>query len=191
MWCRQVMNTEVDKRVRSMPYKDMKVLEISGTEWKKFGFMSYRSLAYPKYDICKQTIDEQFDMIIAEQVFEHIEDPTAAADNILKMLRPGGVFLITVPFLIKYHPSPLDISRWTKPGLKLFLEKRGYNQVDVSAWGNKECLIANLEDWPKYDEDRHSLENNDDYPIMVWAFAYKPKNQLISRKSKKVSRTLK
>jgi SAM-dependent methyltransferase len=185
MWCRQVMNTEVMNRVKSMPYKKLRVLEISGTEWKKFGFKSYKSLAYPQFDICKETIDEQFDLIIAEQVFEHIEDPDTAAENILKMLRDGGTFLITVPFLIKYHPAPLDMYRWTKPALKYFLEKKGYNHVETFSWGNKECLIGNLEDWPKYDVERHSLVNDEDYPIMVWGFACKPKRTSMLSKLKK------
>jgi len=185
MWCRQVMNTEVENRVRSMPYKQLKVLEISGTEWKDFGFKSYKSLNFPEFDICKQVTDERFDLIIAEQVFEHIEDPEAAARNIFKMLEPGGTFLITTPFMIKYHPSPLDMWRWTKQALKVFLEKIGYRQVETFSWGNKECLIANLEDWPKYDEDRHSLENDEDYPIMVWGFARRPKRGLAALKSRK------
>lgn len=185
MWCRQVMNNEVNNRVQQMPYEQLSVLEISGTEWKDFGFKSYKSLAYPEFDICKETTDEKFDLIIAEQVFEHIEDPEDAAVNILKMLNDGGTFLITVPFLIKYHPAPLDMYRWTKPALKYFLEKRGYDKVETFSWGNKECLIANLEDWPKYDVDRHSLVNNEDYPIMVWGFAQKSKRPLKSLKSKK------
>lgn len=184
MWCRQVMNAEVDNRVRNMPYSKLNVLEVSGTDWKDFGFKSYTSLSYPKFDICKQTIDDRFDLIIAEQVFEHIEDPTAAAGNILEMLRPGGTFLITVPFLIKYHPSPLDMWRWTRPALKVFLEKEGYTRVETFSWGNKECVIANLEDWPSYDEDRHSLVNDESYPIMVWGFAHKPKKRVVLRKSK-------
>jgi SAM-dependent methyltransferase len=175
MWCRKVMNDEVDLRVKSMPHKKMDVLEISGTEWKDFDFKSYTSLAYPAFDICKVTVDQQFDLIFAEQVFEHIADPTAAADNIFKMLRPGGTFLITTPFLIKYHPAPLDMWRWTEQAMKVFLEQRGYTNVETYSWGNKECLIANLEDWPPYDEDRHSLDNDKDYPIMVWGYASKPK----------------
>jgi len=176
MWCRKVMNDEIEKWAQKLPHKQLKVLEVSGTEWKDFGFMSYTSLAFPAFDICKETTDDQFDLIFAEQVFEHIEDPAAAANNILKMLKPGGVFLITTPFLIKYHPAPLDMWRWTKEALKVFLEKQGYVQVETYSWGNKECLIANLEDWPPYDEDRHSLDNDVDYPIMVWGFARKPKH---------------
>lgn len=185
MWCRQVMNTEVERRVRAMPYRKLKVLEISGTEWEQFGFKSYKSLAFPEFDICKQTINEQFDLIIASQVFEHIENPNAAARNIFTMLNSGGTLLITTPFMIKYHPAPLDMWRWTKQALKVFLEEHGYNHVQTFSWGNKECLIANLEDWPKYDEDRHSLENDEDYPIMVWGFARKPNNILASLKSRK------
>ncbi len=184
MWCREVMNIELENHVRKMRFKKLKVLEISGTEWKDFGFKSYKSLSYPEFDICKQTTDEQFDLIFAEQVFEHIEDPEAAAENILKMLNAGGTFIISTPFLIKYHPAPLDMWRWTKQALKLFLEKRGFSNVQTYSWGNKECVINNLENWPKYDKDNHSLENDEDYPIVVWGFAHKPKKKLFSNKAK-------
>jgi len=174
-WCRHVMNSEVNKKVRSLSYKTLDALEVSGSEWRELGFKSYENVSFPDFDICRQTTGKDYDIIIAEQVFEHIEDPASAADNIYKMLRKNGLFLITTPFLIKYHPSPLDLWRWSKDGLRVFLEKQGFETVETFAWGNKDCVIGNLEDWPYYDEKVHSLENEEEYPIVVWGFAYKRK----------------
>lgn len=41
--------------------------------------------------------DWQFDLIIACDVLEHIDDDFQAAQNLLRMLKPGGFLLITVP----------------------------------------------------------------------------------------------
>lgn len=39
----------------------------------------------------------QFDLITALDVIEHIEDDAAAIENIVRMLRPGGFLVLTVP----------------------------------------------------------------------------------------------
>src|SRR4051794_38663118 len=100
-WCRVVMNRETTERVSRLDPRMLDALEISGSAWRSVGFKSYENAVYPDFDICKQTVSRMFDIIIAEQVFEHIEDPIAAAKNILQMLRNGGTFVITTPFLIK------------------------------------------------------------------------------------------
>ena len=64
---------------------------------------------------------ESFDLIIAEQVFEHLKWPYRAAKNVYRMLRPGGSFLITTPFLVRCHEMPDDCTRWTDTELKNFL----------------------------------------------------------------------
>lgn len=169
------MNKEILQFVKSLKYKKMKVLEISGKEWGNFGFREYESLCYPEFDICKESNGKQYDLIIAEQVFEHIIDPDSAADNIYKMLSPGGILLVTTPFLIKYHPSPLDLWRWTKEGLKVLFERHKFTGVLSYSWGNKECVVVNLDDWPYYDKKLHSLDNDDDFPVVVWCYAFKDK----------------
>lgn len=41
--------------------------------------------------------DATFDRVIASEVMEHIPDDTAALDELVRVLRPGGVIAITVP----------------------------------------------------------------------------------------------
>jgi predicted SAM-dependent methyltransferase len=41
--------------------------------------------------------DESLDFVIANHVLEHVEDPIAALDTFMRVLRPGGIVFITLP----------------------------------------------------------------------------------------------
>jgi hypothetical protein len=43
-----------------------------------FNFKSYTSTDFRDFDICAETLDRQFDLIIADQVFEHLPWPMRA-----------------------------------------------------------------------------------------------------------------
>lgn len=165
------MNDSVTERIAKMQPDSLNVLEISGNAWADFGFRSYRNVEFPEFDICRQSLKEKFDLIIAEQVFEHLRYPDRAAGHVRRMLKPKGTFLITLPFLIKYHPLPQDYRRWSQQGLCAFLEINGFENIITSAWGNKECLIANLDEWVTYEPGCHNLSNDPQYPVVVWGTA--------------------
>jgi SAM-dependent methyltransferase len=42
--------------------------------------------------------DESFDLVITQDVFEHVLDPQAGLAEVSRVLRPGGVHLFTVPW---------------------------------------------------------------------------------------------
>lgn len=172
------MNQEIQRFISSLDCLHIDALEVSGTGCKgKYNFRSYYSVSYPEYDICVDPLKrEAFDLIIAEQVFEHILQPQKAAANVHDMLRPGGVFVISTPFLVKIHEQPLDISRWTERGIRQLLENEGFEVLYTASWGNLECLAADMQPglgWTAYDPRRHSLKNQPQFPIVVWAFAKK------------------
>ncbi len=174
-----MMDRKTREMVNSLDYRVFKVLEISGSKWKSFGFAEYRSLCYPDYDVCKAALaDQTFDLIIAEQVFEHLLWPYRAAKNVYQMLNKDGVFLITTPFLLKVHNYPVDCSRWTELGLKHLLAEGGFdlNNIITGSWGNKACVQANLrvdELWPNWIPWKHSLKNQPEFPVVVWGLARK------------------
>jgi SAM-dependent methyltransferase len=176
-WCRIVMNRATADFITGLTPKRLDALEISGTAWSDAGFRSYEQVAYPGFDICHDRTSRTYDIIIAEQVFEHIRRPDHAARNVLGMLRRRGVFVITTPFLIKYHPEPLDLWRWTAAGLRALLEDAGFSAVTANAWGNRACVVGNLETWPDYVPGFHSLENESEFPLVIWAFARRDQAQ--------------
>ena len=173
-WMRIVMYRHCFEFVRSLGPERLDVLEISaGPQWvREFTFRSYTGTDYPGFDICSQRLPKQFDLIIADQVFEHLKWPYRAARNVFAMLRPGGHFLVTVPFLVRVHKSPLDCTRWTEEGLSYFLQECGFAEraIVTESWGNRACLKANLTAWRKRGL-LGSLVNEPDFPVVVWAYA--------------------
>ncbi|WP_137702339.1 methyltransferase domain-containing protein [Marimonas lutisalis] len=166
-----------------LPLAQMDAAEISGKWGRMFEFRSYRRIRYPKHDICAGPFLDakgrvrQYDLILANQVWEHLDRPFMATCNVMDMLRPGGFFWLAVPFFIPYHGDPVDCSRWTARGLKNLLVEAGFAPEHIRAeqWGNRHAAARNLEeDWPpKYDPDRDDLTNDLDFPICSWALARK------------------
>ncbi|MDR3494225.1 MAG: methyltransferase domain-containing protein [Ancalomicrobiaceae bacterium] len=175
-WVRTVMYEKSFQFISELGPERLDVMEVSGgIQWRRaFRFKSYESTDYPAFDICAQTLPRQFDLIIADQVFEHLEWPYRAGRNVWAMLRPGGYFIISTPFLIRVHAAPIDCSRWTADGLGYLLQECGFAAGDIrtDSWGNRNCLKANLTRWRKRGFFG-SLKNEPNYPVMVWAFARK------------------
>ncbi|WP_170580280.1 methyltransferase domain-containing protein [Ruegeria arenilitoris] len=180
---RVVMVRESKKWVRSLGPEALDCAEISGKWGTQFGFRSHTQIWHRLHDICKGPLmDEraevrQFDLILANQVWEHLDRPYEATLNVLEMLRPGGWFWLAVPFFIPFHAAPNDCSRWSARGLRNLLTECGFDPEGIQAaqWGNRQAALRNLEPvWPPvYDPETDSLENDPDFPICAWAMAQK------------------
>lgn len=174
-WARSVMYRECSKLLKGLSPEQLDVLEISsGNLWQQFGFKSFTEANFPEFDICSMTLPDQYDLIIADQVFEHLLWPYRAGKNVYEMTKPGGYFLITTPFLIKVHQVPVDCSRWTELGLKHFIAECGFpiENIRTGSWGNRACVKANFNNWARRGWFK-SLVNEPDFPVSVWAIAKK------------------
>ena len=176
---RVVMDEQTKILIERIDFSNLSALEISGQKWKDFGFRSYRSLDYPEFDIAGDVaLTNTFDLIIAEQVFEHVAYPYKAGRNVYQLLNPGGYFLVTTPFLQKVHYYPIDCCRWTEMGLAYFLCECGFQQSGIvtGSWGNRHAARANLRSRTRFPR-RHlflfSLKNDPIFPVQVWALARK------------------
>ena len=177
---RLVVEQETKRLVDALPASTMDAVEVSGARWKAYPFKSLRSADYPDYDICEKPLArESFDLVIAEQVFEHLLYPYRAAKNVYAMLRPGGYFLISTPFLQKIHDFPVDCSRWTPLGMRYFLSEAGFpiEAIQSGSWGNRAAVRANLllTHFPYYNPIVHPMKNEEIFPVQVWALARKEK----------------
>lgn len=67
---------------------------------------------------CPEHESEQFDFIVSIDVFEHVNRPWKAAEEITRLLKPGGVVFTSTIFSWRYHPSPIDYYRYTPDALE-------------------------------------------------------------------------
>lgn len=172
-WVRYVMDAATAARVQQMPYRDYSALEISGNKWACFGFRKYRTVDYDEYDVCSGVLPETYDIIIIEQVLEHVLWPQRAVKNLFSMVAPQGYLLVTTPFMVGVHHAPIDCSRWTELGMKQLLCEAGFSAdaISTGGWGNRQCIKASFRRVPRYHPLWHSLENEPKFPQVIWAFA--------------------
>jgi len=55
--------------------------------------------------------DAAFDVVVTQDVFEHLYDPAAAFREIARTLRPGGAHVFTVPLVNKHRPTEIWAAR--------------------------------------------------------------------------------
>lgn len=79
--------------------------------------------------------DESFDTIICTEVLEHCRDPKRAVDELRRLLRPGGVCVLSTRFLFLYHPTPKDYFRFTADGLSELFQ--AWSEVEIRPLGNR------------------------------------------------------
>ena len=87
-------------------------------------------------DICKIPVeDESFDAVLCSEVLEHVNDPVAAIKEIDRVLKVGGIMLLTAPFRSLTHFSPYHYCDGFN---KYFYEThlKNYEIVDISCNGN-------------------------------------------------------
>jgi SAM-dependent methyltransferase len=172
-WARVEMDRATSAFIDSLKKNELRALEISGHAWKDAGFREYQSASFPEYDMCAGPLEVgAFDVVILEQVLEHVLWPFRAVRHVYEMLRPGGWFVVSTPFLLRIHRHPTDCCRWTEMGLKHLLAEAGFdlNNIQTGSWGNRACVKSNLNSWPAWIPWLHSLKNEVDFPVVVWAF---------------------
>jgi SAM-dependent methyltransferase len=104
--------------------------------------------------------------VVCLEVLEHVENPSLAMAEIFRILKPGGVCIVGVPFLWAYHGKRKvperrvfdhslhhikdnshtgygDYWRFTHEGLGLLFSNSGFNEVDV--WPIDGRLISRLQ----------------------------------------------
>lgn len=73
-------------------------------------------------DLCEYDFEENsFDTVVVSEVLEHLHAPHLGVDNVYKALKPGGLLIVTTPFIFPIHDKPYDYFRFTKYGLKHLL----------------------------------------------------------------------
>lgn len=77
--------------------------------------------------------DGTVDLVYATGLLEHVADERAVVAEIRRILKPGGLAHLEVPFLEQYHEDPIDVRRLTAPGLERALQSAGFETVASGA----------------------------------------------------------
>jgi SAM-dependent methyltransferase len=79
--------------------------------------------------------DGVYDSAICIEVLEHVPEPGRAIGTMARILKPGGVIVISVPHLSRLHDLPHDYFRFTEYGLRYLLGQNGLEVVSVQTKG--------------------------------------------------------
>ena len=89
-WLRIAMNRAIAKHLDSLDPASRTAVEISGTAHAGRPWKAYDTLAYPEFDLCAPLAEQKrYDVVICEQVLEHVVDPWTAVANLRGLCEPG------------------------------------------------------------------------------------------------------
>jgi SAM-dependent methyltransferase len=75
----------------------------------------------------KTTLPDNYcDIILSNQVLEHVDSPSGYLQEAFRILKPGGKIILTTHGYWYYHPTPNDYWRWTSAGLRKTVEKESF-----------------------------------------------------------------
>ncbi len=86
---------------------------------------------YPEVDVvCDLTLvnplrSQSVDAILLMNVLEHVYDTHAFLARLSAALKPGGLLLVAVPFMVKMHQIPVDFVRYTHYALQRLAPDHG------------------------------------------------------------------
>lgn len=87
-----------------------------------------------------QEYNSRFDLVLCEQVLEHLPDPQRAFDNIKILAKDGGVIHISTPALNNTHGEPYFYFAGFHPrALEHFAHRSGLHGVVAKGWASKKA----------------------------------------------------
>lgn len=75
-------------------------------------------------------LESSFDFILCTEVLEHATSPVLLMSEVKRVLKPGGIALITVPSMWGEHETPFDFRRYTSYGIMQMADELDIEVVD-------------------------------------------------------------
>tara|TARA_R110000850_G_scaffold18084_4_gene54989 strand:- start:289 stop:990 length:702 start_codon:yes stop_codon:yes gene_type:complete len=89
-------------------------------------------------------MDASFNCAFGTEVLEHCPEPEVVLKEIYRVLKPGGVFFFTVPFLWNLHEVPHDEYRYTPFSIERHMRNSGFTNVTIKATGGWHASMAQM-----------------------------------------------
>lgn len=116
---------------------------------RKLGFKVFHGeLSEAKYP------DNYFDVITASEILEHCPQPEFLLNEVIRILRPGGLFWATTPSAkgLSFQLTGLDwtticppehLQLFSKKGIRLMLKEAGFSKFEIQAYGFNPLEVIN------------------------------------------------
>jgi ubiquinone/menaquinone biosynthesis C-methylase UbiE len=123
------------------------------------GVTHYVGLDYPPTQECLATkvrseihgdarslpfADQSFDGVLCSQVLEHVNRPETVVREMSRILKPGGLGIISLPFFYNLHMEPNDYFRFSPYGIKGLLEGNGLDVCQLRGQGGIGTLLVQM-----------------------------------------------
>ncbi len=176
----------LDVGAGSSPYEELIMASGKVSEYIKLDFASSEYHQGHKLDLTWDgeniPLDSQsIDTVFMTEVLEHVHKPGEVLHEIRRVLKPGGVLFLTVPFSWPMHELPFDYHRFTPIALRAYLEEASFHvqaiQIlggwdhslaqQIGLWltnrsmGERKRKIAKLLAWPLYSYLIHKGKNEE------------------------------
>jgi len=136
-----------------------RVLDIGGHKTRKRGQFDVRrydlDVTYVNIEATRQPdaqaeaahlpfADTCFDAAICAELLEHVPDPKTVLGETFRILRKGGIILLTVPFLYHIHADPYDFGRYTNQYWRCTLQEIGFQDLVIERQGLFYSVLADF-----------------------------------------------
>jgi hypothetical protein len=95
-----------------------------------------------------------FDTVICLSVLEHVPSVWKMADNLQRLLQPGGSIFLSVPFVFRIHEYPVDCWRFTPTAIQHL-----FPEVDFINYEHSEATAADGSARMSLGKGRHTKLN--------------------------------
>lgn len=133
-----------------MPYKNYilensKVTNYIGLDIENA--LEYDAAIKPDFNWNGKTMpfeNNSFESAFGTEVLEHCQEPEIVLKEVLRVLKPEGIFFFTVPFLWNLHEVPHDEYRYTPFSLERHLKNAGFKEIKINATGGWHAAMAQM-----------------------------------------------
>lgn len=116
-----------------MPYKEWLLNyadQYTGVDWGS-SFHNLKADILADLNELLPIESEVADTVMSLSVMEHLREPQMFLNEAYRILKPGGVMILQVPFMWWVHEAPYDFYRYTRYGLQYMFGKAGFAEVKI------------------------------------------------------------
>jgi SAM-dependent methyltransferase len=102
---------------------------------------------YPEVDLVTDLVQvnpfrpDSFDVVVLINLLDNVYESRDLLKITASILKPSGVIIITVPFLLKVHQAPFDFARYTPYSLEKMAEGAGLHVEKIDGYYNSLYLL--------------------------------------------------